>query len=110
MPAAALRRYSSLFARQHLWHAAVVYAVTRVLIMMALVWGVKPPIDPGIFYGADTAGVIVVIAIVLAAFDRRRVGTPVLMANLGVSPVESFALSAIPSIIGEVAINLAVHV
>lgn len=106
MPAA-LRRYTSLFARQHLWHATVVYAVTRVLIMMALVWGVEPPVDTRIFYGADTASFVVVIAMLLAAFDRRRVGTPILMANLGVSPVESLALSAVPSIIGELAINIA---
>lgn len=109
MPAVSLRRFTSLFARQHLWHATIVYVVTRVLIMMALVWGAKPPIDPRLFYGLDTAGFIIVVAVVLAALDRRRVGTPVLMANLGISVIESITLSAIPSVIGELAINVAVR-
>ncbi len=109
MPAAYLRRYTSLFARQHVWHATVVYVVTRVLIMMALVWGSKPPIDARIFFGIDTASVIIVVAMILAAFDRRRVGTPVLMANLGISTLESLSLSAIPALLGEMLVNVAIR-
>ena len=108
MPASATRRYASLFVRQHLRHAATVYITTRVVITMALAWSATPPVDVSIYYGLDTATLMIVVAVTLAAFDRKRIGTPVLMANLGVSTFESLSLSAIPPIIGEVAINLAV--
>ena len=105
-----VRRYASLFVRQHVWHATTVYLVARVAITGALAWSAIPPIDSSIYYGLDTACLMVAAAVILAAFDRRRVGTPVLMANLGVSTFESIALSAIPALVGETLLNFVVRV
>ena len=78
---------------------------------MALAWmqsGSKSPPDASIFSGADTALLAIVLSVAVATLDRRRVGAPDLMANLGYSWFVQALMTAIPAVLLELAINVAV--
>jgi F0F1-type ATP synthase assembly protein I len=105
------RRWTSVFVRWHLRHAAIVSVVVRLLLSMALAWilfmsDAAP--DTSVFYGADTALLAVTLTVAVATLDRKRIGANDLMANLGYSRSVQVVMTAIPALLLELVINVAV--
>lgn len=105
-------RLSSPFVQWQLRHAAVTAIGTRLVLTMALAWAQsgRAHADGSAFRGADTALIAILLATIVATFDRGRIGASTLMANLGYSRSVQAFVTAIPATVIELAINLAVFV
>lgn len=86
----------------------MLWFVLRISLTGAMLWSMQGSRDLEVdsLYGPGMGVFAVLITVIVSAFDRQRVGAPVLMANLGVSTIESITLSVPPPIIGELALNL----
>lgn len=83
---------ASPLVRWHLRHVVVIWVGVRVIVMMTLA-GVPfgrtisaPPIPfTTMLTGASATFVSVILTVALATLDRRRIGAPLLFANMGYS-------------------------
>jgi hypothetical protein len=101
-----VRMWSSPFLRLHLLHAAVLYAGARVLLTVALLWGANPALGEPTVIGVHYTLIAIVVTVALMQVNRRRLGAPDLLENLGFGARAQLIASAMVALVGEIVLAL----
>ena len=107
--------WTSSLVRWHVRHVIGIWFVVRVIVVMALAFSLNAPSEPQVPLGVMVVGtsptlVSFVFAVALATVDRRRVGAPLLFANLGYSTWWLVGTSAVVVVTAEILARMVLRV